>query len=223
MKLAVSGASGKTGFRIAEEAIKKRYEVTLLTRETSELPESLKGCKRNNISLFNKSTLDNALKGIDTLIIATGARPSIDLAGPAKIEAYGVSMQVESCKRMGVKKIVLVSSLCIGKLFHRLNLFGLILLCKKIGEDKVINSGIDWTIIRPGGLNEKEEGINKQNIYYSKKNTQEEGSIPRRLVAKCCIDALNTDLASRQIVEITSNEENKKTSLRNALKTFNLL
>ena len=220
MKLAVSGASGKTGFRIAEEAIKKRYEVSLLTRESSEVPDSLRLCKRKNISLFNKSSLDKALEGIDILVIATGARPSIDLTGPAKIDAYGVNMQVESCKRMGVKKIVLVSSLCIGKIFHPLNLFGLILLFKKIGEDKVINSGLDWTIIRPGGLNEKEEGINKLNVLYSKKNKQEEGSIPRRLVAKCCIEALNTDLASRKIVEITSNEENKKTTLKDALKTI---
>ena len=220
MKLAVSGASGKTGYRIAEEALKKNYEVSLLTRKSSSVPDTLKKCKRNNISLFNGDSLDNALKGIDTLVIATGARPSIDLTGPAKIDAFGVNMQVESCKRMGVKKIVLVSSLCIGKFFHPLNLFGLILLFKKLGEDKVINSGIDWTIIRPGGLNEKEEGIQNQNINYTKSNTQEEGSIPRRLVARCCIDALNTDLANRKIIEVTSNEENKKTSLKNALKTL---
>ena len=221
MKIAVSGASGKTGFRIAEEALKKKYNVNLLTRKGSLIPESLKGCKRYEISLFKNESLDNALEGIEILFIATGARPSIDIAGPAKIDAYGVNMQVESCKRVGVKKIILVSSLCVGKYLHPLNLFGLILLCKKIGEDRVINSGIDWTIIRPGGLNENEQEINKQNIYYSKKDTQTEGSIPRRLVAQCCVEAAGTSLSSEKIIEITSNEENKKTSLKDLLKSFN--
>ena len=220
MKIAVSGASGKTGFRIAEEALKKRYDVTLLTRKQSKVPHTLKTCKRKNTSIFNKTSLDKALTGIDTLFIATGARPNIDLTGPAKIDAYGVSMQVASCERVGVKRIILVSSLCVGRLFHPLNLFGLILMWKKVGEQKIMKSNLDWTIIRPGGLNEEEEKLNLQNILYSQKDTQEEGSISRRLVAKTCVEALNTKLSSKKIIEITSNQENKKISMNNAIKAF---
>ncbi len=223
MKIAVSGASGKTGYRIAEEALKSNYQVSLITRNNSIIPESLSNCNQHKISIFNRQSLDEALTGIDTLIIATGARPSIDLTGPAKIDAYGVALQVESCKRVGVKKIILVSSLCIGKLFHPLNFFGLILLCKKIGEEKVMNSGIDWTIIRPGGLNEKEENLTKQNIFYTQRDKQTEGSIPRRLVAKSCIEALNTKFASKNIIEITSNEENKKSTMEEAIQNFILV
>ena len=100
MKIAVSGASGKTGYRIAEEALKKRYEVKLITRKGSILPPSLQSCKIERLSLFNKNELDNALAGVDTLIIATGARPNIDLTGPAKIDAIAVGNQVDSCKRV---------------------------------------------------------------------------------------------------------------------------
>ncbi len=221
MKIAVSGASGKTGFRIAEEALKKRFEVRLITRKGSVLPHSLKSCEKEELSLFNNSELDQSLSGVDTLIIATGARPNIDLTGPAKVDAVAVSNQVESCKRVGVKRIILVSSLCVGKLFHPLNLFGLILLWKKVGEDKVINSGIDWTIIRPGGLNESEENLQNQNILYTQKNSQEEGSIPRRLVAKACIEALNTSTAIGKIIEITSSEENKSLTMKKAIEGFN--
>ncbi len=220
MKVAVSGASGKTGFRVAEEALKKRYEVKLITRQASIVPPSLKSCQVERLSLFNKDELDNALLGVDTLIIATGARPNIDLTGPAKIDAVGVGNQVESCKRVGVNRIVLVSSLCVGKFLHPLNLFGLILLWKKIGEDKVINSGIDWTIIRPGGLNESEEGLQSQNILYTEKNSQEEGSIPRRLVARTCIESLDIKKANKKIIEITSSEENKSLSMKEAIEGF---
>ncbi len=223
MKIAVTGASGKTGYRIAEEAQKKRYEVKLITRKDSILPPSLKSCELERLSLFNKSELDKALTGIDTLIIATGARPNIDLTGPAKIDAIAVGNQVDSCKRVGVKRIILVSSLCTGKFFHPLNLFGLILIWKSIGESKVINSGLDWTIIRPGGLNETEEGLEKQKILYTQSNTQEEGSIPRRLVARSCIEALNTTTAIGKIIEITSSEENNAMTMKNAIQSFNTI
>ena len=82
MKIAISGASGKTGFRIAEEALAAGYEVRLLIRKNSVLPKSLISEEQTIISLSDEKTLDNALKGCDALIIATGARPSIDLTGP---------------------------------------------------------------------------------------------------------------------------------------------
>ncbi|AAP99923.1 MULTISPECIES: SDR family oxidoreductase [Prochlorococcus] len=223
MKIAVSGASGKTGFRIAEEALKSNYTVSLITRKNSTIPSTLESCQINRLSGFNKEELDQALNAIDTLFIATGARPSIDLTGPAKIDACGVAQQVESCQRVGVKRIILVSSLCVGKLFHPLNLFGLILLWKKVGEQKLINSGIDWTIIRPGGLNETEDNLNKQSIKYTSSKRQEEGSIPRRLVAKSCIEALKTTSSIGNIIEITSNEENKRISMKEAIKGFNIV
>jgi len=46
MKLAITGASGKTGFRVAEEAISAGYEVRLIVRSKSEIPESIKSCER---------------------------------------------------------------------------------------------------------------------------------------------------------------------------------
>ena len=101
----------------------------ILAQETkSKVSEELKSVETLRVSLDNKEDLDKALKDIDALVIATGARPSLDLTGPAKVDALGVFRQLESCKRVGIKRVILVSSLCTGKLFHPLNLFGLILI-----------------------------------------------------------------------------------------------
>ena len=90
MKLAITGASGKTGFRVAEEAISAGYEVRLIVRSQSEIPESIQGCERYVLSDTNGTTLDYALKGCESLVIATGARPSIDLTGPAKVDYLNI-------------------------------------------------------------------------------------------------------------------------------------
>jgi len=222
MKVAITGASGKTGYRVAEEAIAAGYQVRLIVRQHSEIPDSIKGCERYVLSDTNGITLDYALKGCEGLVIATGARPSIDLTGPAKVDYLNIQKQVESCKRQKLRRVILVSSLCAGKLIHPLNLFGLILFWKRLGERSLQKSGLDWTVIRPGGLNENETNINNQNILFSGEKTQEDGSIPRRLVAKSCIEALKTKESIEKIIEITSNEENPKATMRKAINAFNI-
>ena len=154
MKIAITGASGKTGFRIAEEAVKKGLNVRQIIRKTSKVSDRLKNIETIRVSLDNKKELDKSLENIDALVIATGARASLDLTGPAKVDALGVYRQLQSCKRLGIERVILVSSLCTGKFFHPLNLFGLILIWKKIGENFIRNSSLEWTIIRPGGLKE---------------------------------------------------------------------
>ena len=219
MKIAITGASGKTGYRIAEEAVKKGIKVKQIVRQNSKVLEHSKYTETLRISLENKKTLDKALENVDALIIATGARASWDLTGPAKVDALGVYRQLQSCKRVGIKRVILVSSLCTGKLFHPLNLFGLILIWKKIGENFLKNQSFDWTIIRPGGLKEIEK-IEFENIDYTKEDTQFKGSIPRRLVAKCCIDSLTNKKSINKIIEVTSSSENKKVSFKKAMQTI---
>ncbi len=206
-EVAVSGASGKTGYRVAEELIKQDLKPRLLIRPESQLPEQLSDCTRYRLSLFQRDALDRALEGVDALVIATGARPSIDLSAPMRIDAFGVQRQVESCIRVGVKRIVLVSSLCAGRWNHPLNLFGLILVWKRIGEVALENSGLDWTVIRPGGLSEREDALEKEGIVWTGPDLQTSNSIPRRLVARCCIESLNTPSSIGRILEVTSSSE----------------
>ena len=216
MKIAITGASGKTGFRIVEEAVKKGFKVRQIIRKSSKVSKGLEKLETIRISLDNKQELDKSLKNIDALVIATGAKASVDLTGPAKGDALGVYRQIQSCKRVGIKRVILVSSLCTGKIFHPLNLFGLILIWKKIGENLIRNSDLEWTIVRPGGLKETEE-IKSENIEYSKEDTQTKGSIPRRLVAKCCIDSLKNKDSINKIIEVTSSTDNKNISFKKAM------
>jgi len=219
MKIAITGASGKTGFRIVEEASKSGYEIKQIVRKTSVITKELEKHKVVKLSLDNKQKLDESLRGADALIIATGARASLDLTGPARVDALGVYRQLESCKRVGIKRVILVSSLCTGKFLHPLNLFGLILIWKKVGENLLKNPFFDWTIIRPGGLKE-DEIIDDQNVLYSSIDRQTEGSIPRRLVAKCCIDAIKDKNSINKTKEITSSKEYKKVAFEKALQSI---
>ena len=215
--IAITGASGKTGFRIAEELMVVGDRPRLLVRSSSVIPESLADAQQVRLSLHDPRALDAALEGVDALVIATGARPSIDLLGPMRVDAWGVRSQVESCLRVGVSRVILVSSLCAGRWRHPLNLFGFILVWKRIGEQALENSELDWTVIRPGGLSEREETLENEGVYWSGPDQQEKDSIPRRLVARCCLEALNTPASIGRILEITSSASRPRISLPDAL------
>ncbi|MCP9773130.1 SDR family oxidoreductase [Synechococcus sp. Tobar12-5m-g] len=202
--LAVTGASGKTGWRVVQEALGRGYRVRAIVRPSSLVPAGLEGAELIRLELGDQPALERALQGVEVLVIATGARPSIDLSGPLQVDALAMRSQIDACRAAGVGRVVLVSSLCSGRLFHPLNLFGLILLWKRLGERWLQESGLAWTVVRPGGLKETEQNLEAEGIRFSGPDQQESNSIPRRLVARVCLDALQVPAASGRIIEITS-------------------
>ncbi|MFM7512385.1 MAG: NAD(P)H-binding protein, partial [Cyanobium sp.] len=79
------------------------------------------------------------------------------------------------------------------------------------GERWLEQSGLRWTVIRPGGLNEREEGLEpgqeREGVVFSGADEQESSSIPRRLVARVCLEALHSPAAEGRIIEITSSPQ----------------
>jgi uncharacterized protein YbjT (DUF2867 family) len=215
--IAVTGASGKTGWRVVQEAIKRGYDVRAIVRPHSAIPAGLNGADICRLELGATEALHAALAGCDGLVIATGARPSVDLFGPMKVDAFGVRDQLRACQAVGLRRVVLVSSLCAGRWKHPLNLFGLILIWKRLGEQWLEQSNLDVTVVRPGGLSENEADLEKQGIRFTRANRQDSNSIPRRLVATVCLDALESPAAIGEIIEITSSPTQPAISLRDWL------
>ena len=93
MRVAVTGASGKTGRRVVEEALKRGLEVRAILRPSSIAPEGILGAAIERLELQDVTALERALQGCDALVIATGARPSIDLLAPLKVDALAIRPQ----------------------------------------------------------------------------------------------------------------------------------
>lgn len=212
-RLAVTGASGKTGWRVVQEALARGYSVRALLRPGSLVPEGLAGAEIMRLELGDPEALQQALQGCGALVIATGARPSVDLLGPMKVDALAIRSQIAACKAVGLERVVLVSALCSGRWIHPLNLFGLILVWKRLGERWLEESGLRWTVVRPGGLREAEEGVDREGVVYSGPDQQESQSIPRRLVARVCLEALASPASEGRIIEITSRPDQPAHSL----------
>ena len=80
---------------------------------------------------------------------------------------------------------------------------------KKQAEKYLINSGLNYTIVRPGGLKNDD---NEYPVVVSSEDTLFEGSIPRSKVAKVCVESLSYSETNDRILEIVAREDAPKKS-----------
>ena len=97
---------------------------------------------------------------------------------------------------------------------------GLITAESAANSDKALKFWLGITKVSQTKANAFIEEIGNENIVYTKEDTQFKGSIPRRLVAKCCIESLSIKESINKIIEVTSSSENKKVSFKKAMQTI---
>lgn len=156
------------------------------------------------------------MKGADSLVIATGFVPGNPLkmnAAAHAVDNLGTIALVDAAKKAGIKKIVMVSSILTNGRnwgqenspgFIITNAFGNVLDEKLEAELYVRKSGIDYTIVRPGGLKAKPPS---GPLVISGEDTLNSGEISRDLVADVCVAALSDAKASNKVLEIIESEE----------------
>lgn len=205
MKAFVAGATGQTGRRIVQELVKRGIPVRALVRNLEKGQEILPPEVELVVGdVLNPEGLSEAVGDSTVLLCATGAAPSLDPSGPYRVDYEGTKHLVDVAKAKGIEHFVLVSSLCVSVLFHPLNLFWLILVWKRQAEKYIEQSGLTYTIVRPGGLRNDD---NEFAIVMESADTLFDGSIPRTKVARVSVEALFQPAARNKIVEIVAKSE----------------
>ena len=79
--------------------------------------------------------------------------PATPVMQPEQVDWVGQRSQIDLAAQHGVKQVVLVSSMGVTKPDHPLNRIGngKILMWKRMAEEYLVNSGLAYTIIHPGG------------------------------------------------------------------------
>ena len=210
MKALVFGATGQTGQRIVTELLRRDIPVRAVVRNLDKgkeiLPPEVELVKAD---VTKPDSLEQIFTDCNVLLCATGATPNFDFTGPYQVDYQGTKNLVDLAKSKGIEHFVLVSSLCVSQFFHPLNLFWLVLFWKKQAEGYLQESGLTYTIVRPGGLKNED---NLDPIVMSSADSLFEGSIPRVKVAQVCVESLLQSSAKNKIVEIVTQAEARKMS-----------
>ncbi|GJQ11220.1 hypothetical protein GpartN1_g3011.t1 [Galdieria partita] len=222
----VFGGSGRLGRRVVGELVKQNYRVAAggrnLERTKQVIQERIDVAHKSNLleyfewkatertSWFQKWSPD-AVKAVVAVIGASG-NSLLDITQPYKIDYLGNKQLIDATKAWNPNcPFILITSLGTGKPFTGfpaalLNLYGGILYWKRKSERHLIQSGLPFTIIRPGGLERAQDdfGVNHKVRLYPA-DTQFSGSVSRLQVAQVIADAIsNPDLSRGKIVEVTA-------------------
>jgi nucleoside-diphosphate-sugar epimerase len=205
--IAVFGASGLTASECVYQALKEGDTVVGLTRTPSNMkvPAGSGGADGGSPltdpklimiagDVTNKADVDKVFENkIDGVIVALGGKTK-DVGETMLTD--GTKNVIAAMKEKGVKRLAVLTSIGAGDSESQAPFFFKVLMwtaMKKIFTDKnnqeeaTRNSGLDYCIVRPGGLTvDAPTGV--INVIDG-----EAGSIPRADVAQFCLDAVRVD------------------------------
>lgn len=200
----VAGATGKTGSLVVAQLRKKGYPVRAFVRSAAKAAERLGPEVEAAVGdLRDPASIAAGLGGVDVVINAAGSGvPAADDNMPEHVDFEGARNLAATAAAAGVDHYVLVSSMGVTDDDHALNrMFNNILIWKRRGEEAVVASGIAYTIVRPGGLNDGSG--NTQTIVFEQGDVPGQGKvISRSDVARVCVAALHHEEARNKVFEI---------------------
>lgn len=210
----VAGATGRTGRETVRELLSKGYKVRAFVRNLDSAREKLDANIEFAVGdVRNRESIDAALDGVTAVVSTIGAGRGDPSNGPEFVDYGGVKNLVEAAANAGATQFVLVSSRGVTQIDQRLNkMFGNILIWKYLGEEAVRNSGIAYTVVRPGGLTDEPGG--EHAFDFLQGDAAAEGQIPRADVARAVVAALSLPEAKNKTFELVSGEGPAPASLR---------
>jgi putative NADH-flavin reductase len=161
MKFVVLGATGGTGLEIVRQAIEQGHSVTAFVRSPERLKPFGNRITIKQGDLLNSAELAKAISGQDAILSGFGPRVPIAKADANLLQNFATAVTT-AMHQTGVRRAVIVSTAFLFKdsivpptyLFGRLFFPGVVLDAAAM-EQIVIESSLDWTIVRPPQLTDK--------------------------------------------------------------------
>ncbi len=167
MNIVVFGANGRTGKLLTKQAVAEGHAVTAVTRHPETFPLRNARLQVMRGDVFDLSSVEKAIAGQDAVLSTLGVPYS---RKPITLYSQGTAHIVQAMNHYGVRRLVCVSSSATdpqtryhdtggGFIFEKIlkpiiiNSIGRTLYADmQRMETLVMNSDLDWTIVRPSGL-----------------------------------------------------------------------
>lgn len=159
MRIVVFGATGTMGRNITEQALAAGHQVTGFARHASSLDIDHERLSTIDGDVLDQEQVKAAIRDHDAVIFAVGA------GAKGGVRARGTATVVRAMKSLGLRRLIVLSTLGAGDSWKHLNfvwkylMFGMLLrqayTDHKLQESLVRESGLDWTIVRPSAFSSK--------------------------------------------------------------------
>ncbi|WP_419992440.1 NAD(P)-dependent oxidoreductase [Streptomyces boninensis] len=162
MKIAVFGATGGTGRQVVRQALQKQHTVTAFARSPEKAGPAREGLTVIKGDVLEPDAVARAVDGQDAVICVLGAT-----AGKAgRVRSEGTRHILAAMEKAGVRRFLAQSTIGMGEtapmLGFKYRRLLVPLLLRATFEDTarqealILESDLDWTIVRCGALNNGE-------------------------------------------------------------------
>lgn len=198
LNILLAGANGKTGRILIGLLAKKGHTVRAMIRKEDQ-SEKMKVLGAEPILADLEKDTDHAFKDIDAVIFAAGSGSK---TGPEKtidVDRNGAIALIDTAKKNGVRHFVMLSSMGAEHPKQGVKEMQHYFQAKHDADEHLLNSGLTFTIVRPGLLTDDEP---TGEIIAQAKLENNKGEITRGDVAAVLAESLVLDSTKNKTFEI---------------------
>jgi uncharacterized protein YbjT (DUF2867 family) len=208
----IAGGHGKIALHLTR-FLSRRGDAVLSVIRKPEHSDDIKNAGGEpvlcDLESASADELAQALSGADAVVFAAGAGPG---SGPERKETvdYGGAVKlIAAAEKNGTSRYLMVSSVGADPEAKGDDTFTVYQRAKGRADQKLIESGLDYTIVRPTGLTD-EQGDGRVLIA----EHVERGKVPREDVAEVLAASLREKAAVRTVFEVADGDDPIEDALR---------
>ncbi|MRH43641.1 NAD(P)H-binding protein [Aquibacillus halophilus] len=198
MNVLVIGANGKVGKHIIKKLQESNHQPVAMVRDTEQVPYFEQLGVKTVLGDLEKD-FSNAFYGVDGVIFAAGSGPNTGADKTIIIDQEGAIKSINYAKQFDIQRFMMLSSIKadqpeeVPEMKHYL-------FAKHRADEYLKSSGLNYTIVRPGGLT-NEVGTGKVQM---EQHIKEFGTIPREDVAATLVYLLSVPRAKNKSFDLVS-------------------
>lgn len=215
MKVVVAGAAGNIASKLLSRLTQRGHETRGLVRR-EEQRSHVEGLRAEpwllDLEEAGPEEVLRAVEGCDVVVFAAGAGPG---SGPERKQTmdYGGAVKlIEAAEERGVGRYLMLSTMNADNPEAMGEKMRPYLEAKAAADERLRESGLDYTIIRPGRLTD-EEGT---GLIDAARSLGRRGEIPREDVAEVFAAALDEETTRGETIDILTGD----TPIAEALRRF---
>lgn len=201
MNVLVIGANGQVGQKVVKELADSSHDAIAMVRKEEQI-DKLKELGASKVVLADlEKDFSDAFENVDAVIFAAGSGGSTGADKTMTIDLWGSVKAAKLAEEKGVKRFVQLSSMGTPDPDAADSSFKPYLVAKRVADDMLQSTNLDYTIVRPGPLT-NEDKIGKIEVSSEGFSSMEDRSITRADVAHVLVDVLERPNTHHRIFEV---------------------
>ena len=201
MDVVVAGGHGQIALRLERLLAARGDSARGLVRNPDHFDDvSAAGAQPVLADLESDIDIRPVIAGADAIVFAAGAGPGSGEARKRTMDLGGAVKLIEAAKAAGIRRYVIVSSMGADHPERASGTFGAYLAAKSTADNALRASGLDYTVVRPGGLTD-DPGTGTVDV---SERLGRRGQIPRDDVAAALVAVLDAPNTIGKTFEILS-------------------